>query len=151
LLVALASAGAPGVGNVALMSFAIEAPYGLSEVQGRRPDGAIVMTGHGAWFRAGFGQRNPTAEAGQPGQPPACVGYVQRIREVVTVDGHPATIVVGDAKLKADGTPMVVFSAQISGSAVAPFVVEAIVPGANGAAWEAELRRTVGTVDLAEE
>ena len=133
------------------MSFAIEAPYGLEEVQGRRPDGAIVMTGYGAWFRAGFGPRNTTLEAGQPGQPPACVSYVQRTKEQVVVDGHPATIVVGDAKLKADGTPMVVFTAQITGSAVAPFVVEAIVPGANAPAWEAELRRTVGTVDLAEE
>jgi hypothetical protein len=150
LLASVARADPQGIGDVALMTFAMEAPYGLQQVQGRRPDGSIVMTGNGAWFRAGYGKRNPAREAGQPGQPPAISGFQLKEKKSLVVDGHPATVTVGEAKL-ADGTPVVYFAAEITGATVAPFEMEAVVPHANGPAWLGELERTLGTVDLSEE
>ncbi len=150
LIVDVALAGDAGIGNVALMSFAIDAPYGLQQVQGRRPDGNIVMTGNGAWFRAGWGKRDPVLDAGQPGQPPKLSAYVQKAREVVQVDGHPGTITLGEAKL-ADGTTVIYFSAEVSGATIAPFVMEAVVPQSNAPAWISEFKRTLGTAELFEE
>lgn len=149
LLVDVALAGDPGIGNVALMSFAIDAPYGLEQVQGRRPDGNIVMTGNGAWFRAGWGRRNAAADAGQPGQPPKLSGYVAKGKEVVQVDGHPGTITLGEARLT-DGSTVVYFNVEVTGT-VAPFVMEAVVPQANAPAWVDEFKRTLSTAELFQE
>jgi hypothetical protein len=150
LLVAAALAGDPGIGNVALMSFAMDAPYGLQQVQGRRPDGSVVMTGNGTWFRAGYGTRNSALDSGQPVQPPKLSGYVQTAKEALVVDGHPAQVTVGSAKL-GDGSTVVYFSAEVTGATVAPFIMEAVVPDANAPAWVAELKRTLASVELFEE
>ncbi len=150
LILDVARAGENGIGNVALMSFAIDAPYGLEQVVGRRPDGNIVMVGNGAWFRAGWGKRNAALDAGQPGQPPKLSGYVVKAKETFPVDGHVGTITLGEAKLT-DGSVVVYFSAEVSGATVAPFVMEAVVPQSNAPAWVSEFKRTLSTAELFEE
>lgn len=152
LLFALFSEAGAGssIGNVALMTFSMEMPYGLVEVQGRKPDGSIVMTREGAlpWFRAGFGRRpkidpDPTA----PGKMPAWSGFQVQRQAATLVQGRNAVITVGSGKLS-DGTAIVVFDAVVADKGIPPFVVEAIVPGDNATAWVTELERSLASVEL---
>lgn len=147
---ATALAGTAPVGQVALMTFAMEAPYGLSPVGGRRPDGSVVMTGNGAWFRAGYGARNPLVEGGQPGQPPAHGPVSVQSEEHLVVDGRPTTVRIGVTSLT-DGTAMASFEAEIGGDTVRPFRVEALLPSSNAGAWVVELKRSLATVELQQE